>query len=434
MYMVLNILIFLSIVIFIIYRYHKFRLIQLNDFILIFYALFFPLGLIRPILGYESVIGYNILEHETLLSYCSFLALVGVSLFMLGSSYCCKQKASFLNKSNVDHKRIFYRKSYIRFFEIINLIISVLVIYVIINFIRSHGSIIEYFSAIDSIRQTLSGQMQNFLLIYLNVLLAVYIILVKNGISYVSLFSTFISIIAFSVYGFRGPVIVAIIILFLALQKIGKFKIKFDFKNIFIFTFIVFLFVLSQELRTTEVSNAPVFIKILKRFNGYESFVIIFDKVVVNYLFEMNTFLTNLQGFFELPIPRSMYVDKVAPASLLLSKSLFYDIGVRSFETGGISPTILGSLIWNFHIVGIFVMFFIGMAGSYLELLLRESNSSLINLLSIYLSIYLILSVEAPENSLGVLWLLSISWIFIAGLSKLFTKRTYYKTFNHKSI
>ncbi len=400
-------------------RFIKFKKVQLIDFFLILILLFFPIGLIRPLLGYDSIIGHNLFKDEFLLIFSSLSVLLFIVLFLSGVLLFYKKNKNIKNI-------VYYRKSIQSTYAIkrINLIISFLVIYVMYRYILSQGNIIGYFNMIDSIRQTLSGQMLNFLLIYLNALIATYIILVEKRITLTITFAIIISIFSFVIFGFRGPVIGILVIVFLALQKAEIIKVKLNIKYILALGLLLFIFVLTQELREgiSSEDSEPFIITVLARFNGYEPLSIIIDKVVFKLQFDIDIFISNFISFIELPVPRSIYPDKGMPVSILLAQDIFYDIGNRDFETGGISPTIVGSLIWNFHLPGVFLSFFIGYVLAKVESLLLYRKNEVINLLSISLSIYFILAVEAPVNSFGVLWLLSVSW-FIIFLFSLITKK-----------
>jgi hypothetical protein len=383
------------------------------------YALFFPLGLIRPLLGYESIIGYNIQDHIELLKTSSILALIGLILFVSGVIYFNNIKTIRVRK-NVELS--FYSKPYINVFEIISLFFSLLSILIMIRFVINQGNIFTYLSNIDSMRSVLSGQMPIFGTLYLNVLLSLYLIFIKKSNGFISKFGIVVSIILFSVLGFRGPVLSILIILFFTLQKLKLFRIKMNLRAFILIGITIYLFVLTQDLRGGGINNEPFYLKILTRFNGYDPLMIIYDKVVLKDLFTIKTIYTNILSFIELPIPRDLLENKVPPVSVLLTSKLFYDIGYRSFSTGGISPTILGSLIWNFHVIGILFMTFLGVMSSYLENFLRMNNSPLANLFVLCLSIYFILSIEFPENSLGVLWLLTIG-LFGIKLLTVFLKK-----------
>ena len=199
----INIIIFLIIILFIVKRYKRYKLLQLNDFILIFFALFFPLSLIRPYLGFISIIGYDIFKKYDLLETCSFVVLVYLLLFLLGYMLF-RNKINFKKSTN---NPIIFKNHYVKIFKKVSIIVFIINILVMANFIYSQGSFFEYLSNIESIRQTLTGQLGNHILIYLSVLLSLYLIFIENKISIVSITGILIGIISFAIYGFRGPVL-----------------------------------------------------------------------------------------------------------------------------------------------------------------------------------------------------------------------------------
>lgn len=404
MFVVINVIILLICLIFFILRFKNSKQIRLIDFIIILFCLFYPLGLIRPMYGYDSIIGYDLFKNEFLLDFSSILVFIFLILFLFGI-----YTFNLINKKNKIKRTIIFRK--ITYMKYLNIFTSAFVIILMLRFVFSQGNILEYFYTIDSVRQSLSGQMLNFLIIYLNFLITIYIILVEKKVGYIAYLTTAISIVSFAVYGFRGPVITIIITLIIVLQIIDKIQIKLNIKYMFFLSLFLFLFVFSQELRENivEINKEPFFITLLARFNGYEPLSVILDKVVIDHSFDIKILVSNFLSFIELPIPRSILPEKEIPVSLLLAKDIFYDIGIRNFETGGISPTIVGSLIWNFHLFGIMLSFFFGYFIAKLEYIIFYSTNNEFKLLSISLGMYFVLSIEAPENSLGVLWLLMIS-------------------------
>ena len=118
-----------------------------------------------------------------------------------------------------------------------------------------------------------------------------------------------------------------------------------------------------------------------------------------------------------------MFDDKIKPVSIIFTDELFYDEGDRNFATGGISPTILGSLIWNFHYIGIIFMVFFSMVTTYVETRIRMEKNNLKILVLSCLSLYLVLAIEYPENFLGVLWMLMISYMIIFFIHRLIYKK-----------
>lgn len=413
----INILILISILIFIFSRFRKYKVIQLTDFLLIMYALFFPLSLIRPFLGYDSIIGYEIFEHTDLLEKCSMLTLIGLVLFFVG--YFMNSLSFKLKKKDfLDISKYNYSKIYVKLVKKVNLFFIGLSLFKMYSFVKSQGNIFSYFSNIDSMRATLQGQMINYGLLYLNSLVSIYLILITEKFTWVSKLGILISILLFTIYGFRGPVLTILIILFFTLQKLKIFKIKFTLRNLLVFGLILFLYVYSQDIRENNSENESFFLKILTRFNGYEPLMVIYDKVVFQSMFSLSTVYYNFLSFIQLPIPRSLFPSKVDPVSLILAELIFYDIGSREFNTGGISPTIIGSLIWNFNLIGLFVMILLGKISSYVENRIRRDNNPIKTVFYLCISIFLILSIEFPENSFGVLWLLMISYIFIKFINK----------------
>jgi len=432
MYILINAVLFLIITYSIVHRvilYHQF---QISDFILLFISLFFPIGLIRPYLGYGSVIGYDQMEYKGLLTEVSFFVFFGVLLFLLGLNLT----QSYLRRNFREYGIFFYQSttiSYgINFIKFINLLLVSVVIIKTSIFLNSQvNGIDSYFSHIDSTRQTLTGQMPTFFIIYLSTLTALYVLLAVKRVT-VSLIVTYIVvIIAFAVYGFRGPIITVLVMLFLALQKTNLIKFKLNLKWIVIIGVLIFFFYITQVLRDHEVGREPVFIQLLTRFNGYEPLMVIYHKVVHLNHFTFNTFWTTIIEFFELPIPRSIFPDKLEPISILLARDMFFDVGTREFTTGGISPTIFGSLVWNFSVVGIFLMLIFGSASAYVEFLLRYKRSVMTNLLAIVLGIYMVRAVEAPENSFGVLWMTGIGWGVIFIIVQIFKWRFSEKYINN---
>lgn len=396
-------------------RYRKNKKIQLNDFILIFFALFFPLGIIRLFLGYESVIGYDIFYNEELLVRTSWVVLFFILCYIFGVSLANVFFRGLKPSTSLDFN---YSARYLSVFNTITYLFAAITVVFLVLFIRSQGSLSEYFANLESIRQTLSGQMGNFTVIYVNCLVSLYNILIHRKFKLSSKLGIFISILFFMVYGYRGPVISIIIITFFVLQKLGIFKLKLNVKNIFLGGVIVFLFVLSQDVRNIEAGTEPFFVKLLTRFSGIEPVMVIYQKVVEFNYFTFETFFVNLKAFIELPIPRTIMEDKTKPVSLLLTDELFFDIGKRTFSTGGISPTIIGSLIWNFHYLGFFVMILYSFVVVYTEKKMNLEQNSFRVLVLVSFSLYLILSVEYPENFLGVLWMLIIGNTIIFVLKK----------------
>mgnify|MGYP005990122367 CR=1 FL=1 len=413
----LNILILINIIIFIFYRFRKYKIIQLTDFLLIMFALFFPLSLIRPFLGYESIIGYEIFEHTYLLEMCTIMTFLGLFLFFLGYfmdslSYKIKRKVFLVER------QYNYSKTYIKLVKKVNLFFIGLSLLTMYSFVKSQGNILSYFSNIDSMRATLQGQMINYGLLYLNSLISIYLILITKKNTWVSKLGVLISILLFAIYGFRGPVLSILIILFFTLQKLNIFKIKFTFKSLLVFGLILFLYVYSQDIRESNRESEPFLLKILTRFNGYEPLMVIYDKVILKDFFSLSTVYYNFLSFIQLPIPRSLFPSKVEPVSLILSERIFYDIGYREFNTGGVSPTIIGSLLWNFSFIGLFLMLLLGKISSYIENRIRLNNSPIKIVFYLCMSIFLILSIEFPENSFGVLWLLMLSFLCIRFINK----------------
>ncbi|MCT3982040.1 oligosaccharide repeat unit polymerase [Elizabethkingia anophelis] len=420
----LNIIVFLIILIYIVKRYNKYKKIQLIDFLLILFALFFPIGLIRPYMGYKSLIGYDIFKHYSLLEVSSTIVLIFLILFIIG----CHFGNSFfkITIGKRERKSEKYTESYLSAFRKITLMSSAFTFILMILFIKSQGSIAEYFQNIESIRQTLSGQMGNYTIIYLNVLLSLYTILIHKKVVLASKIGILISIIFFTAYGFRGPVISVLIITFFTLQKINVLKIRLNFRNVLIGLVVIYLFVYFQDIRSTDSGKEPFLLKLITRFSGYEPVMVIEDKVVQRGMFTFDTLMNNILSFFQLPIPRDMMEDKIKPVSILLTDKLFYDVGDRSFATGGISPTIVGSLIWNFHYLGCIVMLFYGAFSSYIENHFRFENRSFYILINLSISLYLILAIEYPENFLGVLWMLTI------GLCVIFTMQMFLRSIIYK--
>ena len=420
----LNIVIFLIILIYIVRRYKKYKQIQLIDFLLILFALFFPIGLIRPYMGYESSIGYDIFQRYSLLEESSIIVLIFLILFIIGCHFGNSFFRLVVPKNTTKLEK--YSASYLSAFRKITLVCSAFTFVLMILFIKSQGSIAEYFRNIESIRQVLSGQMGNYTVIYLNVLLSLYTILIHKKVVFASKIGILISIVFFMVYGFRGPVISVLIITFFTLQKINVFKIKFNVKNILIGITAIYLFVYFQDIRSTDSGKEPFLLKLITRFGGYEPVMVIENKVVQRGMFTPDTFMTNVISFFQLPIPRDMMEDKIKPVSILLTDKLFYDVGNRSFATGGISPTIVGSLIWNFHYLGCIVMLFYGAFSSYIENRFRFENRSFYILINLSISLYLILAIEYPENFMGVLWMLIIGLCLIY-VMQIFLRSIIYK-------
>lgn len=412
----INIIIFLIIILFIVKRYKRYKLLQLNDFILIFFALFFPLSLIRPYLGFISIIGYDIFKKYDLLETCSFVVLVYLLLFLLGYMLF-RNKINFKKSTN---NPIIFKNHYVKIFKKVSIIVFIINILVMANFIYSQGSFFEYLSNIESIRQTLTGQLGNHILIYLSVLLSLYLIFIENKISIVSITGILIGIISFAIYGFRGPVLTILIVLFFVLQKLNLIKIKFNFKYIFIIGVVLYSFVLIQDLRSHELENNEAFyLKFLTRFFGYEPLMVVYEKVIMQGKFTFNTFYNNLDYIVTMPIPRNLMEDKIKPVSIIFTDEMFYDEGDRSFATGGISPTIIGSLIWNFHYLGYFFMILFGMFTTYIENRFRTQQNVFKNLVLVIFTLYLILAVEYPENFVGVIWLLFISYSIIYIIHKI---------------
>lgn len=420
----LNGIIFFIIIFFIIRRYRKYHLIQLNDFLLILYSLFFPLSLLRPYLGYESIIGYNIFNKFEILETCSIIVFFCLLLFILG--YVLVRIHYRRNKIvYLPIPKYSYSSRYIRIFKKVTIFCTLLSIAMMVKFIMEQGSFLEYMMNIESIRQTLTGQMGNYTLIYLTVLISLYLILITEKFTWEAKTGIFVSIILFVIYGFRGPIISILIILFFILQKLNLFRVKINVKNILIILGLIYLFVLAQDLRSYQdaVSKEPFFVKLLTRFFGYEPLMVVYDKVILQGKYTINTLYNNFLYFIELPIPRTMMDDKIKPVSIIFTDELFYDEGDRSFATGGISPTILGSLIWNFHYIGIIFMVFFSMVTTYVETRIRIEKNNLKILVLSCLSLYLVLAVEYPENFLGVLWMLMISYMIIFFIHRLIYKK-----------
>lgn len=413
----LNFLIFLIVFIFISRRYRKFKQLQLLDILLFFYILFFPIGLIRPVLGYNTIIEYDMFNHLVLLEDSSYIVLIFLLAFILG---CSIEKSFFHQNFNYKIKGIEYNSpKYLKAFRVITFINTILTASLLIVFLKSQGSISTYFANIDSIRQTLSGQMGNYTIIYLNVLLSLYTVLLHRKFVNVSKLGITISIIFFMVYGFRGFVLSILLVTFFVLQKLKIFQLKINLKNTLLVFCGIYLFVFFQDIREANIQKEPFLLKLITRFSGYESVMVVYDKVIDKGMFTFDTLYTNIVSFIQLPIPRTMFEEKIKPVSILFTEKLFYDIGYRSFDTGGISPTIVGSLIWNFHYLGIFFMFLFGIFGSYIERNLRNSKSNFKVLVYISVSLYLIMAIEYPENFAGVLWMLFIGLFVIHLLKKM---------------
>lgn len=410
----INVIIFLLILFFIIIRYRKNRKLLLIDFLLIFYALFFPIGLIRPYLGYNSLIDYDIFYNKELLEKSSCLVMIFLIFFLFGNIFGNSFFRNLRVKLNSDQ----LTNRNLKVLRKINLVTTCFTFLLMMFFIKSQGNLSEYLRNIESTRQTLSGQMGYYTVIYFNVLLSLYTTLSHRKFILISKIGLLISVLFFIIYGFRGPIISVGIITFFVLQKLNIFNVKFNFKNVIIASFLMYLFVFFQDIRNIDAGQEPFFVKLITRFSGYEPVMVVYDKVVLKDMFTANTFFTNFISFFELPIPRNLMDDKTPPISILFTEKLFYNIGHRSFSTGGISPTIVGSLVWNFHYFGLMGMFVFGVFSTYIEKKINIERNDLKTIALVSISLYLVLCIEYPENFLGVLWMMMIGNAILISIRK----------------
>jgi len=432
-FIVLNILIVILLIIFFIYTYKKnsSKITSVHLFVVLI-LLFYPIGVLRSFLGFESLIGTTILYSDIKNQVVSLLFIM-ILFFIFG--YLSGYKIIFIKRKTQKHISLCVKKELSFYlFETIIVLLIIIAILLIVKIIFHYG-IVYYFFHIDFLRQTLTGTSIINLLLFISFFLTIYLYL-HNGLRKRYLLYILFIIIEFIFLGYRGPILSLFIIFLFAWQKRKSNNIiKLNFRFIIYFILLFFFFLLLQNIRESSTlivingeNNEYIYTQVLKRFFGFEILEVVYNKIILLNQYSFNTLLNNIEYFITYIIPRSIFHDKILPVSIEFSKNLFFDIGHRYFDTGGISPTIFGSLLWNFNIFGIFVIMIYGFFVNKIDNLFLYTKSFRKIVLIISLMIYIVLSAEAPENFVFFIWVFIILYfifyvIFIIRKITMFNER-----------
>jgi len=262
----------------------------------------------------------------------------------------------------------------------------------------------------------------------------------------IAIFSVPVMVLSGLLIGYRNLVVLGVLQL-LVIHHYLKRPIRLRVRTVCIAVLMVAFLNFYSELRTRQdfwirpsfqeiydILFSPYFwndsvYRFLNRFHGIESLVIVTDQVREGVPLEWG--LSSAWEIITSPIPRLWWTDKPVAGSYRFTQTFFFSQEWWVLrESGGIAPSWLGELFWNFHVPGIlFGSFLGGFLCSICYQFLRENskNPSAVLLYAVAFSCCFFV-VEAP--TLGVIVFLII---FVTTGAGLLVVKDYRRLFKAKS-
>lgn len=279
------------------------------------------------------------------------------------------------------------------------------------------GGLYEFLRNIQTFRNT--GLVGNGLWLYscsdlLSMCFLIYLVSRKK-VSKLKIFSLLVICATPSVFlGFRGK---ALALLLEAIAVYYVYIKKISVKYVFLILasigglFIVYGLVRDKGIASSSLesfSAAETMMYSLFRVQGSEILGVVLNKLDVTRDFQCG-YKTILEAITIL-VPHAIWPGKPTPKSVVFSETFF---GLN----GGVSPTILTELYWDFGVLGVTLgMFMVGLAVSlsYNTIVQMKSNSSKVLYGMLFYQIFLL--AEAISGPLNGIVILTFFYLFVMGL------------------